>query len=86
MTPDQLRAELQSGKSLAQIAQAKGVSRDTLKAKMLEAQKARLDAPSRPVGSPPSRPSSTSPNAANVDSDDRLRRRDSGADRSRGTP
>ena len=44
MTPDQLRAELQSGKSLAQIAEAKGVSRDTLKAKILEAQKARLDA------------------------------------------
>lgn len=44
MTPEQLRTELQSGKSLAQVAEAKGVSRDTLKAKILEAQKARLDA------------------------------------------
>jgi polyhydroxyalkanoate synthesis regulator phasin len=44
LTPEQLRTELQSGKSLAQIAEAKGVSRDTLKAKILETQKARLDA------------------------------------------
>jgi polyhydroxyalkanoate synthesis regulator phasin len=44
MTPEQLRTELQSGKSLAQVAEANGVSRDTLKAKMLDAQKARLDA------------------------------------------
>jgi hypothetical protein len=44
MTPQDLRTELRSGKSLAQIAEAKGVSRDTLKAKILEAQKARLDA------------------------------------------
>jgi polyhydroxyalkanoate synthesis regulator phasin len=44
MTPDQLRTELQSGKSLALIAEAKGVSRDTLKSKILDAQKARLDA------------------------------------------
>jgi hypothetical protein len=44
MTPQQLRTELQSGKSLAQIAEEKGVSRDTLKAKILETQKARLDA------------------------------------------
>jgi polyhydroxyalkanoate synthesis regulator phasin len=44
MTPEQIRAELQAGKSLAQIAEAKGVSRDALKAKILETQKARLDA------------------------------------------
>ena len=44
MTPQQLRMEFQSGKSLAQIAEAKGVSRDTLKAKILETQKSRLDA------------------------------------------
>ena len=44
MTPQEIRTELQAGKSLAQIAEAKGVSRDTLKAKILETQKARLDA------------------------------------------
>lgn len=44
MTPDQMRAELQAGKSLAQIAEAKGVSRDALKAKILETRKAGLDA------------------------------------------
>lgn len=44
MTPDQLRSELQAGKSLAQTAEAKGVSRDALKAKILETHKARLDA------------------------------------------
>jgi polyhydroxyalkanoate synthesis regulator phasin len=44
MTPQDLRTELQGGKSLAQVAEAKGVSRDTLKAKILETQKARLDA------------------------------------------
>jgi hypothetical protein len=44
MTPDQLRAEFQAGKSLAQIAEAKGVTRDALKAKILETRKARLDA------------------------------------------
>jgi hypothetical protein len=44
MTPRELRTEFQAGKSLAQIAEAKGVSRETLKAKILEAQKARLDA------------------------------------------
>jgi polyhydroxyalkanoate synthesis regulator phasin len=44
MTPQDLRTALQGGKSLAQVAEAKGVSRDTLKAKILETQKARLDA------------------------------------------
>jgi polyhydroxyalkanoate synthesis regulator phasin len=44
MTPDQLRTELQSGKSLAQVAEAKGISRDTLKEKILESRKTRLDA------------------------------------------
>ena len=44
MTPQEIRTELQAGKSLAQIAEAKGVSRDALKAKILETQKARLDA------------------------------------------
>ena len=44
MTPQELRTEFQAGKSLAQIAEAKGVSRDTLKAKILETQRARLDA------------------------------------------
>jgi sulfite reductase beta subunit-like hemoprotein len=44
MTPEQLRAEFQAGKSLAQIAEAKGISRDTLKTKLLEARKAQLDA------------------------------------------
>jgi hypothetical protein len=44
MTQQELRAELQAGKSLAQVAEAKGVSRDTLKAKLLEAHKARIDA------------------------------------------
>lgn len=44
MTPQEIRTEFQAGKSLAQIAEAKGVSRDTLKAKILETQKARLDA------------------------------------------
>jgi len=44
MTPQEIRTEFQAGKSLAQIAEAKGVSRDALKAKILETQKARLDA------------------------------------------
>lgn len=44
MTPEQLRTEHQAGKSLAQIAQEKGVSRDDLKAKLLEAHKTRIDA------------------------------------------
>jgi hypothetical protein len=44
ITPEQLRTELQAGKSLAQIAQEKGVSRDDLKAKLLEAHKTRVDA------------------------------------------
>jgi len=41
LTPQQLRTEMQAGKSLAQIAEAKGISRDTLKAKLLEAHKTR---------------------------------------------
>jgi polyhydroxyalkanoate synthesis regulator phasin len=44
VTPQELRTEFQAGKSLAQIAEAKGVSRDTLKAKILETHKARIDA------------------------------------------
>lgn len=44
ITPQELRTELQSGKSLAQVAEAKGVSRDTLKAKLLELHKSRIDA------------------------------------------
>ena len=44
MTPQELRTEFQAGKSLAQIAEAKGVSRETLKAKLLEPRQARLDA------------------------------------------
>lgn len=44
MTPQELRTEMQSGKSLAQVAEAKGVSRDTLKAKLLELHKTRVDA------------------------------------------
>jgi len=43
LTPEQLRTEMQGGKSLAQVAQAHGVSRDDLKAKLIAAQKARLD-------------------------------------------
>jgi len=44
MTQQELRTEMQSGKSLAQVAEAKGVSRDTLKAKLLELHKTRIDA------------------------------------------
>ena len=44
MTPDQLRAEFQAGKSLAQIAEAKGITREALKEKLLEPRKARIDA------------------------------------------
>jgi len=43
LTPEQLRTEFQSGKSLAEIGQAQGISRDDLKARILAAQKARLD-------------------------------------------
>jgi hypothetical protein len=43
MSPDELRAAFQSGKSLAQIGQDKGISRDDLKAKILAARKTRLD-------------------------------------------
>jgi hypothetical protein len=44
MTPQDLRAEMQAGKSLAQVAEAKGVGRDALKAKLLEAHQTRIDA------------------------------------------
>jgi hypothetical protein len=44
MTPQELRTEMQAGKTLAQVAEAKGVSRDELKAKLLEAHKTRIDA------------------------------------------
>jgi polyhydroxyalkanoate synthesis regulator phasin len=43
MSPDELRTAFQSGKSLAQIGQEKGISRDDLKAKILAARKTRLD-------------------------------------------
>jgi hypothetical protein len=43
MTPQELRAAMMAGKSLAQIAQDKGISRDDLKAKLIAAQKTRLD-------------------------------------------
>ena len=39
LTTDQLRTELQAGKSLAQIAEEKGESRDDLKAALVEAQR-----------------------------------------------
>jgi hypothetical protein len=44
LTPQQLWTELQSGKSLAQVAETHGMARDTFKSKLLDAQKARLDA------------------------------------------
>ena len=44
MTAEQIQAERQSGKSLAQIAQAKGVSRDALVNAMIESHKSVLDA------------------------------------------
>lgn len=44
LTPEQLRAEFQAGKSIAQIGQDKGISRDALKQKILDARKAELDA------------------------------------------
>jgi lambda repressor-like predicted transcriptional regulator len=44
MTPQELRTEMQAGKTLAQVAEAKGVSRDALKAKLLESHKTRIDA------------------------------------------
>jgi hypothetical protein len=43
ITPDQLRTEFQAGKTIAQIGQEKGISRDQLKSKILDARKARLD-------------------------------------------
>ncbi len=42
LTVDQLRAELRAGKSLAQIAQEKGVGRDDLKAALLQAARNRI--------------------------------------------
>jgi hypothetical protein len=44
VTPQELRTELQGGKTLAQVGEAKGISRDDLKAKLLAAHKARTDA------------------------------------------
>jgi lambda repressor-like predicted transcriptional regulator len=44
ITPQELRAEMQAGKTLAQIGEAKGISRDTLKARLLEAHQQRIDA------------------------------------------
>jgi hypothetical protein len=43
MTPQELGQELRSGKSLAQVAQAKGKSRDELKAFLVNQAKTRLD-------------------------------------------
>ena len=43
MTPEQLRTEMQAGKSLAQVAQDHGVNRDDLKTKLTAAHTARLD-------------------------------------------
>jgi hypothetical protein len=43
LTPEQLRAEMQAGKTLAEVAQAHGMSRDDFKSKLIAAQKARLD-------------------------------------------
>jgi len=43
ITPDQLRTEFQAGKSIAQIGQDKGITRDQLKSKILDARKAKLD-------------------------------------------
>lgn len=43
MDPENLRKELQSGKSLADLAKEKGLSQEELKAKLLSAQKERLD-------------------------------------------
>jgi len=43
MTPEQLRTEMQGGKSLAQVAQDHGVNRDDLKTKLTAAHKTRLD-------------------------------------------
>jgi AraC-like DNA-binding protein len=44
MTREQLGAELRSGKSLAEVAQARNVSREELKSRILAGLKARLDA------------------------------------------
>ena len=43
LTPEQLRTEMQGGKSLAQVAQAHNISRDDLKSKLMAARKAQLD-------------------------------------------
>jgi len=42
MTPQDVQAQFQAGKSVAEIAQAKGISRDDLKKKLLDAENARL--------------------------------------------
>jgi hypothetical protein len=43
LSPEELRSQLQAGKTLAQVAQDKGISRDDFKAQLIAAQKARLD-------------------------------------------
>ncbi|MBM7865622.1 DUF2680 domain-containing protein [Heliobacterium gestii] len=43
MTQDELKAELKAGKSLEEIAQAKGVAKEDLKAKLLETANANID-------------------------------------------
>jgi hypothetical protein len=43
LSPEELRSQVQAGKSLAQIAQDKGISRDDLKSRLIAVQKARLD-------------------------------------------
>ena len=43
LTPEQLRQELQGGKTLAQVAEQRNVSRDELKARLQAQQKQRLD-------------------------------------------
>lgn len=43
LTPEQLRQEVQGGKSLAQLAQARNISRDALKTKLQASQQQQLD-------------------------------------------
>ncbi|MZP29789.1 hypothetical protein GTO91_08730 [Heliobacterium undosum] len=43
MTKDELTTELKAGKSLEEVAQAKGVAKETLKAKLIESSKADID-------------------------------------------
>jgi lambda repressor-like predicted transcriptional regulator len=54
MTTDELQAELKAGKTLGQIADAKGVSRDTLVEALKDSLKIDLDKPFRPQ--PPAKP------------------------------